>query len=350
VASDGTDLRKLTDNRVRDTAPAASPDGRRIAFTSYRDGNGEIYVMNADGSRLRRLTNTPGNSEDAPSFSPDGRMIVFTSFDGGGVGIYAMNAADGSSTHQVLAGNPNYGGPNFSPGGRKILYAADRGLGGTAYTIDPDGRNGSILFAHPQIVYNPTYSPDGQSIVFDDRNNAFWKRDSGGSFTQIAPDHTGLDASISPDGSKIAYTGEDDDLAVMNADGGSRRKLTNLPGNDRYPTWMAASPYDDTTQPSLQLSAVQLNKHRGTASVSAQVSRKGALSISGTGASSEQRALNGAGTSTIALRAAGSARKKLKRKGKATVSLTVTYTAEIGDPVTKSVAVKLVKSKKRKQR
>lgn len=79
--------------RLTDTGgywPTWSPDGRKIAFASERDGNSEIYVMNADGSNVTRLTDAGGNF---PAWSPDGRRIAFAS--GGGPDIYVMNA-DGS--------------------------------------------------------------------------------------------------------------------------------------------------------------------------------------------------------------------------------------------------------------
>ena len=87
-------MTRLTNHSARDFAPAWSPDGTRIAFTSYRDGNHEIYVMDADGRNVIRLTNNSGWS---PAWSPDGARIAFVSLGEGifDFGIYVMNA-DGS--------------------------------------------------------------------------------------------------------------------------------------------------------------------------------------------------------------------------------------------------------------
>lgn len=83
--------------------PTPGPSGRRIAFNSYHGGRAEIYVMNADGSGLTRLTNNPANDWDF-SWSPDGRRIAFVSFRDDNWEIYVMNA-DGSGLKN-LTNNP----------------------------------------------------------------------------------------------------------------------------------------------------------------------------------------------------------------------------------------------------
>src|ERR1044071_8138752 len=75
---DDSELTRLTNNSVYDGEPAWSPDGTKIAFTSARDGHSDIYVMNEDGSEQRRLTHAIGNAA-AASWSPDGKRIVFAS-------------------------------------------------------------------------------------------------------------------------------------------------------------------------------------------------------------------------------------------------------------------------------
>jgi Tol biopolymer transport system component len=92
-AQDGSNQTRLTDNAASDEFPSWSPDGTKLAFTSDRDGNTEIYVMNAqDGSNQTNLT-IDSATDEFPSWSPDGTKIAFVT----GADIYVMNAQDGSN-------------------------------------------------------------------------------------------------------------------------------------------------------------------------------------------------------------------------------------------------------------
>jgi TolB protein len=86
------------------TAPAWSPDGRKIAFVSDRNGNSEVYVMNAKGNGQRNLTRNPAFDAD-PAWSPDGRKIAFASKRDGEYGIYVMNV-DGSGQRRLAQHSP----------------------------------------------------------------------------------------------------------------------------------------------------------------------------------------------------------------------------------------------------
>ena len=100
--------------------PAWSPDGRKLAFVSRRDGNSEIYVINADGSGQENLTQHPAR-DSHPSWSRDGRKLAFVSRRDGNSEIYVMNA-DGSGLRNVTRAPSNDLGPAWSPDGGAIAF------------------------------------------------------------------------------------------------------------------------------------------------------------------------------------------------------------------------------------
>lgn len=122
-----------------DFKPSWSPDGK-IVFNSYRDGNGEVYVMNADGSSPTRLTTTPEDDHDA-AWSPDGSKIAFTK---GTVGdpstyeVYVMNADGSGQTNLTQNTMPDFEAA-WSPDGSKIAFSSDRFGDRHVFVMDADG-------------------------------------------------------------------------------------------------------------------------------------------------------------------------------------------------------------------
>ena len=119
---DGSNVRR-TDNAVLDVFPMFSPDGTKIAFNSPRDGNTELYAMNADGSAQTRLTDRPGG-DSQPSWSPDGQKIAWRSSPVGPIeigDIWVMNA-DGTEPIQLTDDPGDDLRPTWSPSGTKIAF------------------------------------------------------------------------------------------------------------------------------------------------------------------------------------------------------------------------------------
>ena len=109
---------------------AWSPDGRKIAFGTWRDGNEDIHVMNADGSGQRNLTRTRNLLNEGAVWSPDGRRIAFTRLssrdDTPNAEIYVMNA-DGSGQRRLTRNPWEDLTPAWSPDGRKIAFSGVQG-------------------------------------------------------------------------------------------------------------------------------------------------------------------------------------------------------------------------------
>jgi Tol biopolymer transport system component len=130
----GDTLTRLTTNTAFDSDPAWSPDGAKIAFVSDRDGgNSEVFVMDADGSDPVNLTNDPA-PDSQPTWSPDGTKIAFTSHRDGNLEIYMMNA-DGSELKRLTKKAAHDFTPAWSPDGTKIAFGSNRGGGEEIYVM-----------------------------------------------------------------------------------------------------------------------------------------------------------------------------------------------------------------------
>ena len=264
---DGNNQRRLTNNPNLDRSPSWSPDGKRIAFMSDRDGhfnipgglpNYEIYVMDADGGNQRNITNDP-NSDSSPSWSPDAKRIVFVSDREGNYEIYVMDA-DGNN-QQRLTDNDFYDRhPSWAPDGKRIAFVSDRdghfigefGLTSEIYVMDADGGNEQRLTNNRKRDSSPSWSPDGKWIVFaadrkgDDVNFEIYVMDADGGNLQRLTNNRVNDRSPSwsPDGERIVFVSNPDgkhenyEIYVMDNDGGNQQKLTNNPHRDSSPEWL----------------------------------------------------------------------------------------------------------------
>jgi Tol biopolymer transport system component len=135
--ADGSDQVNLTNSPAWDIFPVWSPDGSKLAFTSTRDGNFEVYVMNADGTGQVNLTNSPG-SDGTPAWSPDGSQIAFRSARDGNGEIYLVNA-DGTGQVNLTNSPGSDGNAAWSPDGSQIAFGSDRDGNGEIYVMNADG-------------------------------------------------------------------------------------------------------------------------------------------------------------------------------------------------------------------
>jgi hypothetical protein len=135
--ADGGNQTRLTTNASSDVDPTASPDGAKIAFTSDRDGNNEIYVMYADGFGQARLTSNSANDTEL-AWSPDGTKIVFRSSRDGNNEIYVMQAGGGQQT-RLTSNAVNDDDPSWSADGAKLTFMSARDGNNEIYTMNADG-------------------------------------------------------------------------------------------------------------------------------------------------------------------------------------------------------------------
>jgi dipeptidyl aminopeptidase/acylaminoacyl peptidase len=245
--ADGSEQTRLTNELAIDRDAAFSPDGRRIAFVSERTGNSEVWVMNADGSQPTQLT-TNTAADFQPAFSPDGQRIAFMSDRGlqGDMEIYVMDA-DGSGETRLTNNVSFEGQPTFSPDGQRIAFASDREGNFEIHTMNADGSNPARLTNSAASESRPNFSPDGQRIAFRtdrDGNGEVYVMNADGTAESRLTDNPALDGepAFSPDGQRIAFRSHRDgqaEIYVMNADGSGQTNLTNDPNTARRPDWQS---------------------------------------------------------------------------------------------------------------
>jgi len=245
INADGGGQRTLT--REVCTYPAWSPDGGKIAFVrtggECDDIVGELHVVNADGGGLRRLAR---GAFVAPAWSPDGSRILFKAGQ-----IYVMNA-DGSRQRGLSSPGLNilnYPGA-WSPDGRKIAFVGGDAVG-EIYVMNADGsrqRRLTSLSAYETFPQSPAWSPDGRKIAFVRRDGDLRVMNADGSkprtLTRNVASASGeIFSPWSPDGSKITFARQRDsdyaytDIYVINADGSEERRLTGDSQAVYSPVW-----------------------------------------------------------------------------------------------------------------
>src|SRR5262245_35742319 len=192
--SDGGNVKRLTDNEGYDAEGVVSPDGKEIVFTSLRNGDLDLYLMNADGGNVRRLTDRPGY-DGGPFFSWDGRWIVFRAgrpdsaaaleeyrallqrglVRPGALEIYLMRS-DGTWLRQVTRGGAASFAPFLHPNNQQIIFSSNfhdpSGRSFALYLVNVDGSGLERVTFADSFASFPMFSRDGKRLVFTANRNA----------------------------------------------------------------------------------------------------------------------------------------------------------------------------------
>jgi len=190
---------------------ALSPDRTRIAFSSNRTGSYDLFVMDADGRNLRRLTSDPGNEGD-PVWSPDGSRIVHAATPRGGLAQIHSVAADGSDARGLTASPGGNHSPDVSPDGRSITFVSARDGNQEIYLMDVAGGEARRLTRSGARESNPHFLPNGDLLFVAEaggrsRGSRVMRLPPGGSdpATLIQTEQPVLSLDLSRDGSEVAY-------------------------------------------------------------------------------------------------------------------------------------------------
>jgi len=226
VDADGANLTRLTTD-PQDRLPTWSPDGRRIIFASDRGhiGNTDIFVINTDGTGLVQLT-ADRAVDDTPFWSPDGQLIAFTSHRDSKTpygDIYVMRA-DGTQVRRVTIDPTFENIIGWSPDSRRIFYSINHEGTWTIHTVNFDGTHDTVIVdGSPGVL-----SPDGTAIAFigaDTSQNAVWVSNVDGTNARRLIDTPITEYSLtwSHDGKRIAFN---PGVMVINADGTGQTQLS----------------------------------------------------------------------------------------------------------------------------
>jgi Tol biopolymer transport system component len=249
--ADGSNPTRLTNNPASDFSPAWSADGTKIAFSSTREGSsGTIYVMNDDGTGVTKLTTAPYQDLD-PTWSPDGTKIAYFSVRESSLEVWVVNA-DGTGETKLTNDNITDQAPDWSPDGTKI--ATDCYYGSHEIcTVNADGSNRTRLTFPQQPgdvngYERPEWSPDGTKIAFDTATSIQVMNADGTNQTTLTSPRA-VEPSWSPDGKKIAFYSVENstssvEIFVINVDGTGKTSITNNPAHDYSPDWQPIPIYN----------------------------------------------------------------------------------------------------------
>jgi TolB protein len=240
---DGSDLRRITNFNSLTLSPRWSPDGRQLAFTSYKDGKPDIYLRDFVTEKTEKITSYPGLNLPG-SWSRDSAWLLVTVSRDGNQEIYDMTV--GTKLLQRLTREFSIDvSPVRSPDEKRIAFVSNRNGSPQIYVMDADGSNVRRLTLEGNYNTSPAWSPKGKMIAYEGSVNGqfqiFIISEEGGAPQQLTfarGDHES--PTWSPDGRYLAYSVRGNGrgrIEIMNANGQNPRVLHEGNGGCQSPFW-----------------------------------------------------------------------------------------------------------------
>ena len=244
---DGSNQRQLTQFKSLSIMPAISPDGSKIAFTSYVRGNPGIFLFSVDPIRQLPFYNQVASLNETPDFTPDGKQIVYSSSASGWAQIYIANL-DGSNLRRISSSRAIEVEPKVNPKtGAEMVFVSGRSGPQQIYRMNMDGADVERLSSGEGEASNPSWNPDGQHIAFSwtqgyatGNFNVFIMDVATRSYTQLThSEGRNENPSWAPDGRHLVFmstrTGSPQIWSML-ADGTQVKQLTTQ-GSNWTPIW-----------------------------------------------------------------------------------------------------------------
>jgi len=239
---DGSEQEQLTQHRSIASAPAWSPDGQWLAFTSFLGGKPQLFLLKPTEGYLKPLASLPGVNS-SPSFSPDGSKLVFAAGDGGYTNIYLLELASGE-VQRLTSTRAIDTQPAFSPNGRQIVFTSTRAGTPQLYLMDAEGTNVRRLTLEDSFADEPAWAPDGVRIAYTTKVEGRFQIAvldlRTGQRTVIPGPGNNESPCFSPDGTLLAFTSDRSgrkQIYITDATGHAI-PLTRE-GNNLQPSWVA---------------------------------------------------------------------------------------------------------------
>ncbi len=168
---DGSNKRQITNNNFRSAYPSWSYDSAYIYFEAYIDGDWELFRIKSDGTEQKRLTFNPSSHDWHPNGHPHQYAIIYESGASGHENIYVMNH-DGTSIRKIVGDGPRRRAPDVSSDGSKITYMRYSGKNSDIWIMDYNGNNETRLTDNSDEDGHPAFSPDDQYIVYEEKKGS----------------------------------------------------------------------------------------------------------------------------------------------------------------------------------
>ena len=245
---DGTEKKKVTDNRTINLFPSWAPDGNRLVYTSYKTGKPQVLGINLFTNRETPIS-TPEELYLRGQWSPDGEYLAIPVEREQNVDLYLLNPG-GHIVERLTSHRSIDISPTWSPAGDRIAFVSERHGSPQLYILTV--ATGAIRRLTFKGSYNqsPDWSPTGDRIAFTGRSNGvlniFTIRPDGREQRMITSNrHNDEDPSWAPDGRFIAFASDRSGsrrIYTMRMDGESQRRLTGSTGDDTDPSWSPRLP------------------------------------------------------------------------------------------------------------
>jgi TolB protein len=244
---DGSNQHQISHFNSLSIEPAVSPDGAKIAFTSYTRGNPAIFILSTDTGRRLPFYNQVASMNATPDFTPDGKQLVYASTASGWAQIYIANL-DGSNLRRISSTRALEVEPKVNPKtGTDMVFVSGRSGPQQIYRMNMDGADVQRLSNGEGEASNPSWNPDGQHIAFSwtrgfatGNFNVFVMDVASRQFVQLTHDAgRNENPTWAPDGRHLAFMStrtRSEQIWTMLADGNQIKQLTTA-GKNWSPVW-----------------------------------------------------------------------------------------------------------------